>query len=452
MGRYISAFLLTFFFSVASAQEPAQQSLAETDGAGEIAVENTADDQGVATRLREILDEIGGYEDVTVAVNEGVVRFTGQVAEIGERDELTRLAERVNGVVTVRNAVEQTQDLSAQLEPVIDRLSDRADRALGFLPLALIALLAFAVVTMIGLWLTRARPFWERLAPNRFIGDIYRRIARLAFMLIALVLALDILGATALLGTVLGAAGLIGLAVGFAVRDTVENFIASVMLSLRQPFRPNDFVEIEGDMGHVVRLTSRATVLLSIEGNQIRIPNARVFKARIVNFSVQPERRFDFVLGIDAEADLANARKTALKALDALPFTLRDPPCEAWVEEVGDSNVAMRFLAWVDQRQTELLAARGEAIRVTKGALETAGFGLPEPIYRVRMDDAVRKTSGSDLQSRDTPETQRPPHVANTAPDQEAVKADHSLSRRAAQERDAQIQQGDLLSEDRPIE
>ena len=67
-----------------------------------------------------------------------------------------------------------------------------------------------------------------------------------------IVVALDILGVTALLSTILGAAGIAGLAIGFAVRDTVENFIASVLLSMRQPFRPNDVVEIEGDIGKVI--------------------------------------------------------------------------------------------------------------------------------------------------------------------------------------------------------
>lgn len=62
------------------------------------------------------------------------------------------------------------------------------------------------------------------------------------FIVGALVIALDVMNATALLSTILGAAGIIGLALGFAVRDTVENFIASIMLSIRQPFRPNDTV------------------------------------------------------------------------------------------------------------------------------------------------------------------------------------------------------------------
>lgn len=70
------------------------------------------------------------------------------------------------------------------------------------------------------------------------------------------------------------------------------------MLSIRQPFRSNDAVEIEGDIGKVIRLTSRAVILLSFEGNHVRIPNATVFKCGIVNCSRNDERRFVPELGV----------------------------------------------------------------------------------------------------------------------------------------------------------
>ena len=95
------------------------------------------------------------------------------------------------------------------------------------------------IVTILGFAIARLRQPRDRFAPNAFIAEIYRQLVRLVFVLTGLVLALDVMNATALLSTILGAAGIIGLALGFAVRDTVENFIASIMLSIRQPFRPN---------------------------------------------------------------------------------------------------------------------------------------------------------------------------------------------------------------------
>ena len=169
--------------------------------------------------------------------------------------------------------------LCSALTPLLNALSRSANNSSPFLPLALVAVSLFALIVVIGFAIARRKQPWERLAPNAFIADIYRQILRLLFVVGSLIVALDIVNATALLSGILGAAGIVGLAIGFAVRDTVENFIASIMLSIRQPFHPNDTVEIEGDIGKVIRLTSRATILLSFDGNHIRIPNSTCSKA-----------------------------------------------------------------------------------------------------------------------------------------------------------------------------
>ena len=92
------------------------------------------------------------------------------------------------------------------------------------------------------------------------------------------------------------------------VKDTVENYIASILLSLRNPFEFNDFVDIGGNLGNVARLTTRATILISPDGNHIRIPNAMVFKAVIMNYTRNPQRRFQFDIGVDSAQDLKVAQ------------------------------------------------------------------------------------------------------------------------------------------------
>jgi hypothetical protein len=93
-----------------------------------------------------------------------------------------------------------------------------------------------------------------------------------------------------------------------------------VMLSVRQPFRPNDHVVIDGKEGRVIRLTSRATVLMTLDGNHLRIPNGAVFKAVILNYTRNAERRFDFKLGVDAE-DVAEAIESAGATLEDTEWT-----------------------------------------------------------------------------------------------------------------------------------
>lgn len=361
---------------------------------GEISVQTTgATDALMQSRITEILAQLDGYGDIFVAVQDGIVTLDGTALDAAQIAALTELVGRVEGVVAIENNVSETTDVVERLNPAVERIRDRALQLAALSPLLLVAFGAGFALFLAGLFFARARQPWNRLAPNRFIADIYRQIIRLLFAVAGIVLALDLLGATALLGTFLGAAGIVGLAIGFAVRDTVENFIASVMLSVRQPFRPKDLVEIEGDMGHVIRLTSRATILLSLDGNHIRIPNSTVFKARIVNFTRNDERRFTFDLGVAADADIAEAQRIILDALHELPFLLETPGPAVWVNALGDSSTSITGAGWILQHETSITMAKGEAIRIAKARLEATGITLPEPTFRLITDGAAATTA-----------------------------------------------------------
>ena len=385
--------------------------IAQDGGTTISATSSNAQDATIATRLRDILNALGYSNDITVKVDDGVVTLQGTANSAPEIARTGDVATRIDGVVAVRNEITETTELGRRLDPAVNRFRTRIDQVTAFLPLALIGVTLFIVIFASGLAIARMRQPWDRLAPNSFIADLYRQIVRLVFGVAALVIALDVMNATALLSTILGAAGIIGLALGFAVRDTVENYIASIMLSIRQPFRPYDTVEINGDEGRVIRLTSRATILLSFDGNHIRIPNATVFKSRIVNYTQNAERRFMFSLLIDREADLQTARVLMEKTVQDLPFVLSTPAASVWIEAFGTSGAECIVTGWIDQTATSAVLAKGEAIRQVKRALGAAGVVLPDASQTV----LIRR---SDARITDAVE---PETVAPVAPESDAA-------------------------------
>ncbi|MGB5352888.1 MAG: mechanosensitive ion channel domain-containing protein, partial [Woeseia sp.] len=235
----------------------------------------------------------------------------------------------------------------------------------------------------------------------------------------------------------------------FAVRDTLENYISSIMLSLRQPFRAGDHVVINEHEGIVVRLTSRATILMTTDGNHLRIPNADVFKAVILNYTRNPERRFTFVLGVDANDDPLAAMRTGVAAMEKLDVVLRDPNPSARIESVGDSNIVIWFSAWVNQQQTDFGRGRSLAIRAAKDALEAEGFTLPEPIYRVRFDETAATVGLTTQKVEEAPQ----PRVTAPLADEEALdtRPDDHLEKMISEERE-QDAGTDLLDESKPVE
>ncbi len=397
--RLPGAVLIGFHIAGAAILYAAQVGAAAQDRSAEDRPEQTisiqsdaVSDAAIEQRIRSIFAELSAFEKIEVTVDAGVVTLGGSVIYDRTKEQAAGLAARIEGVATVRNEIVQETSLDDRIGPTVERFADWLMQGIELLPLLSIALAVFLGFFAAGIGIARLQAPWNRIAPNPFIADLLRHAIRLVFVAVGLVVALEILGASALLGSVLGAAGIFGLAVGFAIRDTIENYVASILLSIRQPFRPNDHIMAEGHEGHVVRLNSRATVIMNLDGNHVRIPNATIFKGVLVNYSRNPERRFEFELGVNADADLAAAVELGVRSLESLEFVLKDPHPLGWIVAVGDSNVVLWFSAWIDQKRTNFGAARGEALRQVKLALEQAGMELPEPIYRLKIDNVAAAT------------------------------------------------------------
>ena len=437
-----------------SVDAPSEEVESEAAGPQIAQSQDAADDDRIAERITGIFSELPGFDAIEVDVNQGVVSLSGSVADTEAKDRAQAIAGRVSGVVTVENAIERDLSVEQNLS-VIGKISGLFDDGLAALPLFAVAVLTALLIGLVGYLIAGAGFIWDRIAPNAFLSGLIRSAIRFVFVIGGVVIALDMLGAGALLGAVLGGAGVIGIALGFAMRDTIENYVASLMLSLRQPFRPNDHVLIDDREGRVIRLTSRATILMTLEGNHLRIPNAQVFKAVILNYTRNPQRRLDFELGIDADDDPREAMALGRKTLEGLGFILKEPEPGARIEAVGDSNIVIRFLGWIDQTHADWFKSRSLAIASVKDALEGAGFALPEPIYRLRFDGRTdplpigRGAMVSETSEPEKPKTKRP----DVSRAEEDVRPESEISELVEAERSGGDEQAkDLLDRSRPVE
>ncbi len=276
------------------------------------------------------------------------------------------------------------------MTPVLQRLLDEAYRIVAALPLLVLALLIIWVAWLAGSWISQRAWVARASKSNPFLQDLARTTVRWIVFGLGILIALEVLQATALVGAVLGTAGVLGVALGFAFKGILENYLAGVLMSVRQPFAPRDHVVINGNEGIVVALTSRATVLMTLDGNHLRIPNAMVFGSVTLNYTRNPSRRFSFEIGVGVNEDLIRAQSLGIDELNRIEGVMVKPPPRALITALGDSNVQVSFQGWVDQRAHEFLQVRSEAIRRVKLALEKAGMDMPEPIYRVQLHQAMQ--------------------------------------------------------------
>jgi len=215
-------------------------------------------------------------------------------------------------------------------------------------------------------------------------------------MVLGLYIVLRISGLTQLALTIVGGTGLIGLAVGIAFRDITENYLASIFLSIQRPFQTGDLVEIAGVTGYVRQLNVRTTILMTLNGTISQLPNATVYKSAIRNFSSNPNRREDFVVGIGYDDRIDEAQEVARRALAGHPAVLKDP--EPWVlaEELGKSTVNLRIYFWLDGQEHSWLKVRSSVIRLIKRAFQDHGISMPDEAREIIFPGGVPVTMLSE--------------------------------------------------------
>lgn len=342
-----------------------------------------AADRDLRDKLALRLRTVDGLQAVVPSVSNGVATLDGLVRDEARRKTAAAIAAQTPGVVKVENQVEVHTGLGTRLRAAFDLMVAKLIQLVAATPLLLVAVAIVLLASWLGGFFAR-RLNWLRIkSSNPYMDGLLKRVVQGVAMLIGLLVALDLLGATSLVGAVLGSAGVVGLVVGFAFRDIAENYVSGVLLSLRRPFSPGDHVVIDTREGKIVALSSRATVLMTMDGNELLIPNAMVFKSIMLNYSRNPKRRFDFAISIDASESISKSTELALAQIAKVPGVLDDPAPSSVVKDFAPTGIVLQFFGWVDQRESDLGKSRGEAIRLVKAAFARAGIDQPQTTYTI---------------------------------------------------------------------
>jgi small-conductance mechanosensitive channel len=381
-------FVLMLVRAAAFAAPPAGDAAAPAAVATDI-----AEDRAIAQRLAARLGAIEGLHGVKATVVEGVVLLEGEAITEDQRKLAEVIASQMQGVSKVENRITLSSRLRDRFQVAMQLAGDKLVRLIAATPLLLVALLIVWLSTRLGR-LAHRRPRWlarKLRSTNPYMEGLVQRVLHWLIVLAGVLLALDLLGATSLVGAVLGSAGVVGLALGFAFKDIAENYIAGVLLSLRRPFSPGDHLLIDSKHeGKVVALTARSTMLMTLDGNQLTLPNAVVFRSVVLNYTRNPKRRFDFTVPLDPSSSVGDAQREGLAAIARVEGVLSDPAPYALAQEYLPDRLAVQFLGWVDQTRNSHMRVRSEAMRAAKTAIDRAGIrraGVPAdapPPPRVR--------------------------------------------------------------------
>jgi small conductance mechanosensitive channel len=211
-------------------------------------------------------------------------------------------------------------------------------------------------------------------------------IANIAYvaLLVAVVLAaVDSLGVN--VTSLMAIVGAAGLAVALAMKDSLANFAAGVMLILFHPFKIGDFITAGGTSGVVDEIGLYATMLHTPDNQRIIVPNSSIINGNITNTSALPTRRIDLVFGISYDDNIGQARDIILSVIEADERILKDPAPVVVVGELGDSSVNINVRPWVNTG--DYWSVRPDLLETIKVRFDEAGISIPYPQQDVYMHE-----------------------------------------------------------------
>jgi small conductance mechanosensitive channel len=447
-------------------QDKRQGTLREADAApittpDRVEIDPTAEDHQIEMRLSRILKATEWYSQVDVKVDEGVVFLTGLASREEHRKWATELATKTRDVVAVVNRMTVAQQPFLNLAPAWKEVDSLGRGAIQSMPLIAIAF----VILMIGWALSGLGWRWSKKVFNyRFKSDLLANVAARAMAILIVMLtiyiALRVTGLTQVAATLLGGTGLFGLIIGIAFRDIAENFLASVLISIQRPFALGDNVIMEGHQGYVQSVTMRGTLLMTLDGNYVQIPNAQVYKSVIQNLSANPNQRLHIELVIGYRDSISRAQEIILKVLREHEAVLDEPEPMVLVDALGQNGVTLRIHFWIDGVAHSPAKVRSSLLRLVKRSVQDAGFSFQQsgrelvvvgevPVRIVRSQNtghpevtgSLAKTnphSGVESKSRRGQDHTAPTTTGNTEPNQvestdSATMAENGLKSEAAE-------------------
>jgi small conductance mechanosensitive channel len=418
--------------------------------ASKVDVEPAVTDSQIANRLERILKATEWFHNPRVVVDQGVVFLRGSTSRAEYRDWAANLATKTQDVVAVVNRVEVTEPPTWDLSPAWAELRQMSRKLVQSLPLFVLAVIVL-FVTYLAAFSTRkaADHLLRRRMPNALLRQVAVRASIAPVWILGTYLILRLSGLTQMALTILGGTGLAGLIIGIAFQNIAENFLASILISVQRPFQANDFIEVAGHQGLVHRVTARGTVLVTLDGNHVQVPNAIIYKSVIRNYSANPNSRLDFALGLDYGSPTSKAQELIINTLQEHPAVLKSPEPLVLVEELTSSGVKLRAFFWINAREHDGGKTKSSLLRLVKKALHDSSIYLPDssrevvfpkPVPVQMIDagsvptNAAHEGNGHDAEGGDRHKNAEPGRVTCVAEgqmrsDEKAIKEQAAASR-----------------------
>lgn len=290
-------------------------------------------------------------------------------------------------------------DLRTALKGVQEMGAGFAER----LPYIIVAFLVFVVFYIVAKMVRGViRNLSDRRKRRRNVGLVLGRLMQWLIVFVGLMIALVIALPTFKPAQLVQFLGISSVAIGFAFRDVLQNFLSGILLLLNEPFRVGDQIKMGELEGTVEEIETRATMIRTYDNRRIVVPNAELFTNAVTVNTAYEKRRLEYDIGIGYGDDVEAAKRLILEAMHEAKDVIADPAPEVLVYEFGESTVNIRARWWiVPPRRSDALDSRDQVLTAIKSRLSANGIDLPFPTQQILVHDQTEETDGDRSRQRE---------------------------------------------------
>lgn len=311
---------------------------------------------------------------------------------------------------------DETGKVDVSAATIWETVDNLVDGFIDRLPFLLIGIVVFVASWFVSKSVRGLIRRYTKGKDSANVGRVLGRLAQWGLIFVGLLIAVAIMAPSVTPAKLLTSLGIGGVAIGFAFKDILQNFMAGLLILLREPFQIGDQI-ISGDFeGTVQSIETRATMIKTYDGRLVVIPNSQIYTNPVVVNTAFECQRSHYDIGIGYGDDLRRAKQVILDAVRSVEGVLSDPAPEVLVVELAGATVNLRARWWTAPDRASVVHASDEVIACVKEALDEAMIDMPYPTQVVLFHDQTEETDGDRTQQREGwPAGNSPPRARTIA-------------------------------------
>lgn len=266
------------------------------------------------------------------------------------------------------------------IEKLITNWEETVTNFFPKLLLAIIVLLAFIVLAKVAKILC-LRFYAKAIKVHPEVAGLVSAIIYFFFMLSGVFLALQVVGMEKFLTHLLAGAGIIGIVAGFAFKDVASNIFAGLLLKIQNPFKKDDWVEIDNSYGVILEVGWITTKIKTVPGQEVYVPNQLIYNNIFTNFSTFKKRRIILETGVSYGDDLDHVKAVALDEIKKVAELLPDEDIDFYFTEIGGSSYNFQLRFWIKfETNNDYQKAMSDSIMRIKKRFEQENISVAYPV------------------------------------------------------------------------